>query len=128
MEKYLLLSWVRIKMTVTAVIHMIVLLACPYNLKPYAFDNKNSMDDCTLCMDCSSACDSVAFRITKPSRHLFEKFKFNKAEVWALILITAAITITMNFHHALSRTAIADTFIWSTSAAYVQQYVDFGSI
>ncbi|UPT78142.1 4Fe-4S binding protein [Sulfurovum sp. XGS-02] len=100
--------------------------ACSYNLKPYAFDNKNSMDDCTLCMDCSSACDSVAFRFTKPSRSLFEKFKFNKSEIWALILITAAITITMNFHHALSRTAIADTFIWSQSAAYVQQYVDFG--
>ncbi len=72
-------------------------VACPYNLNPFSFDNKNSMDDCTLCMDCSSACDSVAFRFTKPSAPLFEKFKYNKAEVWALILITAAISITMNF-------------------------------
>jgi len=103
-------------------------VACPYNLKPFAFDNKNSMDDCTLCMDCSSACDSVAFRFTKPSRTLFEKFKFNKAEVWAVILITAAISITMNFHHALGRSAIADTFIWSRTAEFAKQYIDFGTL
>jgi len=103
-------------------------VACPYNLKPFSFDNKNSMDDCTLCMDCSSACDAVAFRFTKPSRSLFEKFKFNKAEVWALILITAAISITMNFHHALGRSSIADTFYWSRTAAFAKQYIDFGTL
>jgi len=103
-------------------------VACSYNLNPFSFDNKNSMDDCTLCMDCSSACDAVAFRFTKPSRTLFEKFKFNKAEVWALILITAAISITMNFHHALGRSAIADTFIWSRTAEFAKQYIDFGTL
>lgn len=103
-------------------------VVCPYHLKPFAFDNKNSMDDCTLCMDCSSACDSVAFRFTKPSKTLFEKFKFNKAEVWAIILITAAISITMNFHHALGRSAIADTFIWSQTASFSQHYIDFGTL
>lgn len=103
-------------------------VACPYNLKPFSFDNKNSMDDCTLCMDCSSACDSVAFRVTKPSAPLFEKFKYNKAEVWAFILITAAISLTMSFHHGLNRSAIADTFIWSTTAEYAKQYIDFGSL
>jgi len=103
-------------------------VACSYNLNPFSFDNKNAMDDCTLCMDCSSACDAVAFRFTKPSRSLFEKFKFNKAEVWALILITAAISITMNFHHALGRSAIADTFIWSKTAAFAKQYIDFGTL
>jgi len=103
-------------------------VACSYNLNPFSFDNKNSMDDCTLCMDCSSACDSVAFRFTKPSRTLFEKFKFNKAEVWAFILITAAISLTMSFHHGLNRSAIADEFIWSRSAAFAQQYIDFGTL
>jgi hypothetical protein len=103
-------------------------VACPYNLNPFAFNNKNSMDDCTLCMDCSSACDSVAFRFTKPSKTLFEKFKPNKAEVWALILITAAITITMNFHHALGRSAISDTFIWARTAEFTKQYIDFGTL
>ncbi len=103
-------------------------VACPYNLNPFSFDNKNSMDDCTLCMDCSDACDAVAFRITKPSRSLFEKFKFNKAEVWSFILITAAISLTMVFHHGLNRSAIADEFIWSRTAVFAQQYIDFGSL
>ena len=86
------------------------------------------MDDCTLCMDCSSACDSVAYRFTKPAAPLFEKFKYNKAEVWSFILITAAISLTMSFHHGLNRSAIADTFIWSTSAEFAKQYIDFGSL
>jgi hypothetical protein len=103
-------------------------VACPYNLNPFSFDNKNSMDDCTLCMDCSDACDAVAFRFTKPSRTLFEKFKFNKAEVWSFILITAAISLTMVFHHGLNRSAIADEFIWSRTAVFAQQYIDFGSL
>ena len=30
--------------------------ACSYDLKPFTFAKKNSMEDCTLCMDCSSAC------------------------------------------------------------------------
>jgi polyferredoxin len=103
--------------------------ACPYNLKPFTFNKKNSMEDCTLCMDCSSACDSVSFSIVPPSKKsLFNKFKFQKAEVWAFILITAAISITMSFHHALNRSAIADEFIWSKTAVFAQQYIDFGSL
>jgi len=102
--------------------------ACPYNLKPFTFNKKNTMEDCTLCMDCSSACDAVAFKFNKPSKTLFEKFKYNKAEVWAFILITAAISLTMGFHHGLNRTAIADEFIWSKTAVFAQQYIDFGSL
>ncbi|MGB3751182.1 MAG: 4Fe-4S binding protein [Arcobacteraceae bacterium] len=102
--------------------------ACSYNLKPFTFNKKNNMEDCTLCMDCSSACDAVAFSIVKPSKTLLEKFKYQKAEVWALILITAAISITMGFHHGLNRTAIADDFIWSKTAVFAEQYINFGSL
>jgi len=102
--------------------------ACPYNLKPFTFNKKNSMEDCTLCMDCSSACDAVAFSIVKPSKTLFDKFKFQKAEVWAFILITAAISMTMGFHHGLGRTAIVDDFIWSKTAVFAQQYIDFRTL
>jgi len=101
---------------------------CSYNLKPFTFDKKNSMGDCTLCMDCSSACESVAFSVKKPSFSLFEKFNFEKVEVWTFILITASISITMNFHHALNRSAIADTFIWSKTASFFEQYINFGSM
>lgn len=97
--------------------------ACEANLKPFTFDTKNSMGDCTLCMDCADACEGVKFSFTRPSSALFKNFKFEKAEVWAFILITAAISITMTFHHALGRTAIVKDFIWSRSAAWFSQNI-----
>ncbi|MCF6206528.1 MAG: 4Fe-4S binding protein [Sulfurovum sp.] len=102
--------------------------ACTHNLKPFTFDNRNSMTDCTLCMDCTNACEAVAFRITKPSFSLFERFKTVKAEVWAFILIVAAIPITMTFHHGLSRSNIADEMIWTKTAHFFEQSISFGSI
>jgi polyferredoxin len=102
--------------------------ACSYNLKPFTFNKKNSIEDCTLCMDCSSACDAVAFSFVKPSKTLLEKFKYQKAEVWTFILITAAISITMGFHHGLGRTAIVDEFIWSKTAMWAEQYINFGTL
>ncbi len=101
---------------------------CSYNLKPFTFNKKNSMEDCTLCMDCSSSCESVAFQFKKPSFSLFEKFRYEKIEVWTFILITASISITMSFHHALGRTAIANEFIWTKTANLAKAYIDFGSM
>ena len=102
--------------------------ACPYNLKPFTFDKKNSMEDCTLCMDCASSCDSVKFSIIPPSKSLFSKFKTLKAEVWAFILITAAIPMTMGLHHGLNRSNASDSFIWTQTAHFFEQYIDFGSL
>ena len=102
--------------------------ACSYDLKPFTFAKKNSMEDCTLCMDCSSACESVAFKFKKPSSSLFEKFKTSKAEVWALIFITASISITMGFHHALGRSAIVEEFFWVKTARYFESFINFGTI
>ena len=102
--------------------------ACSYDLKPFTFAKKNSMEDCTLCMDCSSACESVAFKFKKPSSILLNKFKTNKAEVWALIFITAAISITMGFHHSLGRSAIVEEFFWTKTARYFESFINFGTI
>ena len=101
---------------------------CSYNLKPFTFEKKNSMEECTLCMDCARECESVAFKFTKPSNTLFNKFKNSKAEVWALILLTAAISITMSFHHSLGRSAIVEEFFWVKTARYFENIIDFGSI
>ncbi|CAM3943944.1 4Fe-4S binding protein [Arcobacter cloacae] len=103
-------------------------IACSYNLKPFTFEKKNSMEDCTLCMDCSSVCESVAFKFKKPSSTLFDKFKTSKSEVWALIFITAAISITMGFHHALGRSAIVEEFFWTKTARYFETFINFGTI
>jgi len=102
--------------------------ACSYNLKPFTFDKKNSMEDCTLCMDCSSACEAISFKVKKPSMSLFGKFKYLKSEVWIILLITAAISVTMGFHHALGRSAIVEEFIWVRTARYFEQFINFGSL
>ncbi|GEM_PF-299135 len=102
--------------------------ACPYNLKPFTFDNRNSMTDCTLCMDCSSACEAVSFKFKKPSFSLFSKLQVLKAEVWAFILILASISISMSFHHGIGRSNAADIMIWSKTAEFLKNYINFGSI
>ncbi len=102
--------------------------ACDYNLKPFTFDNKNSMGDCALCMDCASACEAVSFKVKKPSFSLFKKFNVNKFEVWTYLLITAAISVTMSFHHALGRVAIADSYPWAKTAEFFQGFMSFGSL
>ncbi len=102
--------------------------ACSYNLKPFTFDKKNSMEDCTLCMDCSSACEAISFKAKKPSSSLFKPFKSLKSEIWIILLITAAITITMGFHHALGRSAIVEEFIWVKTARYFESFIDFGGM
>jgi len=74
-------------------------------------------------LDCSSSCEAVSFKLVPPSQPLTKKFQTNKSEIWAILLITAAITITMSFHHALGRVAIADEFIWSKFGMWLQDKV-----
>lgn len=102
--------------------------ACSYNLKPFTFDKKNSMEDCTLCMDCANSCEAISFKVKVPSSSLFKKFKSLKSEVWIILLITASISISMGFHHALGRSAIVDDFIWVKTARYFETMIDFGGM
>lgn len=102
--------------------------ACTYNLKPFTFDKKNSMEDCTLCMDCANSCEGVSFKAKAPSSSLFKKFKPLKSEVWIIVLITASISITMSFHHALGRSAIVEEFPWVKTARYFESMIDFGGM
>ncbi|DAB39922.1 MAG TPA: hypothetical protein CFH81_06795 [Sulfurovum sp. UBA12169] len=90
--------------------------SCPYHLKPFSFAAKNHTDDCTLCMECANACEAVKFTLTKPAHILEKKFKALNAEVWAFILILAAIPVSMTFAHGLERSAIAQDMIWNKTA------------
>lgn len=100
--------------------------ACSYNLKPFTFDKKNTMEDCSLCMDCSSACDAISFKFVKPGKSLYEKFKIDKIEVWTYILIAAAISITMSFHHGLGRSKAAEFMPWTKAAHWFEN--SFGAV
>lgn len=102
--------------------------ACTYGLKPFSFDHKVSMGDCTLCMDCTQVCESVSFKLTKPSSSLFQRFQTSTVEVWAILLITAAITITMSFHHALSRVAISDSYFWVQTGQWLKNSIGIEGI
>ncbi|WP_200762270.1 4Fe-4S binding protein [Nitrosophilus alvini] len=101
---------------------------CPYGLSPFNFDKKNSISDCTLCMECTHSCEAINFRFVKPGFSLYNRFKTLKAEVWVYILILAAIPISMAFHHGLGRSNISDHFIWAKTAEFFKQFVDFGKL
>ncbi|MBU3014742.1 4Fe-4S binding protein [Poseidonibacter lekithochrous] len=98
--------------------------ACTYNLKPFTFAKKNSMEDCTLCMDCAVSCENVAFNLKKPSSTLLGKFKTQKVEVWTILILTAILSFSMTFKHALNRTSIADEFIWNKISVYLKSYIN----
>jgi len=102
--------------------------ACPYNLKPFTFDKRNSMTDCTLCMECSTACEAVSFKFVKPSGTLFKKFQVLKAEVWTYILILGSIPIAMAFHHGIGRSNVGDEMIWAKTAHFFEQFINFGPV
>jgi len=100
---------------------------CSYGLKPYSFDRKRTMGDCTLCMECASACEDVSFKLKAPSFSLFQKFKPSGAEIWSYLLIIGSISIAMVYHHALGRSALAMNFPWSkTAKVFNSFFVDSG--
>ena len=93
--------------------------ACHYNLKPFTFAKKNSIDDCTLCMDCANACEAVKFSLTKPAGKLEGRFKTLPAEVWTYILIIASIPVSMAFAHGLERSKISHEMVWNKTAVFM---------
>lgn len=94
--------------------------ACSYRLSPFRFDEEKSMSDCTLCFDCAQSCDSIQYKLVKPSLSLLGPIKkMRNIDIWVYIIMLAVITVTMRFHHGLNRSAIADQFIWSKSAAWL---------
>ncbi|MCS7307818.1 MAG: 4Fe-4S binding protein [Aquificaceae bacterium] len=110
-------------------------LACPYELNPSKFEKRNSMTHCTLCMECAHACDAVKLEAKKPGSSLYKEMKMPKEwEVWVYILLVGVITITMRFHHGLSRSGIGEYMPWNMLGKYVQnalalpKYVDVSGL
>ncbi len=97
--------------------------ACDYHLSPFTFDQTGSMRHCSLCMDCARACPSVRWRIVKPAYALLQKIRgVGNIDIWTYILLLAVISVTMRFHHALGRTAIAEQFPWARTSQWLLAY------
>ncbi len=97
-------------------------LACPYELNPSKVDQRNSMTNCTLCMECAHVCDAVRLEIKNFGSSLYKEIKTPKEwEVWVYILLVGIITITMRFHHGLSRSSIGDHMPWNMVGNYLQE-------
>lgn len=91
--------------------------ACPYHLNPVNFDKHGSMGDCTLCMECAQACEAVTFKARVPSSSLMKPIKkMREIDIWVYLLLFGVISLTMRFHHALGRSAVADQLPWYAQA------------
>ncbi len=87
--------------------------ACQWRLKPYLFEQKNTMQDCTLCMDCAHACDAIQWNVTSPASQLWRGAKENqRMTVWVFLTLFIVITMTMRFHHALGHSPLKADLPW----------------
>ncbi len=97
-------------------------LACPYKLNPSKFEERKSMMNCTMCMECAHACDAVKLEFKKWGYSLYEKIKQPKMiEVMVYLILVAVITFTMRFHHGLSRSGLGEYMPWMVGGKYIQQ-------
>lgn len=95
--------------------------ACEWNLRPYFFEKKNSMGDCTLCMDCAQACNSVELNLTKPSIQLTKPSSAKEPmNVWVYVWLLAVISITMRFHHSLGHSSIKEQLPWVQAGNWME--------
>ena len=101
--------------------------ACKSNLQPYLFDKKNSMRDCTLCMDCAQACEAVSFSVVKPASTLSKNINDKStSHTWVFILLLAVITITMRFHHGLGHSSIKTSLPWYETGKWMEGFMPAG--
>ncbi len=96
-------------------------LACPYKLNPSKFEEKKSMFNCTLCMECAHACEAVRFDVKRWGYSLYERIKNPRViEVMVYVLLVAVITFTMRFHHGLSRSSLSEYMPWVIVGKFLQ--------
>jgi hypothetical protein len=95
--------------------------ACQWNLRPYLFEKKNNMQDCTLCMDCAQACDSVEWTVTRFAKQVIEPVKqLDRMTVWVFITLLAVITMAMRFHHALGHSPLKESLPWHQIGSWLE--------
>ena len=87
--------------------------ACQWKLRPYLFEQKNDMQDCTTCMDCAQACSAVRWDLVPPMTQLSHSGKLDRRmTVWVFLTLLIVITMTMRLHHALGHSALKEQLPW----------------
>jgi len=95
--------------------------ACQWNLRPYLFEKKNNMQDCTLCMDCAYACDSVQWKVSSFAKQVIQPVKqLDRMTIWVFITLLAVITVAMRFHHALGHSPIKESLPWYQAGNWLE--------
>jgi len=101
--------------------------ACDTGLQPFLFEKKNSMRDCTLCMDCAQACEAVSLQLVKPSTGLLgEVNDRHNTHTAVYILLLAIITITMQFHHGLGHSPLKTHTPWYAAGQWLASWLPAG--
>jgi len=101
--------------------------ACETGLQPYLFEKKNSMRDCTLCMDCAQACEAVSLSLVPPGRGLMGNVNDRHTmHTWVFIALLAVITMTMRFHHGLGHSAVKTQTPWYAAGQWLGSFLPAG--
>ena len=101
--------------------------ACETGLQPYLFEKKNSMRDCTLCMDCARSCEAVSFSLVAPGKGLLGNVNDRHTmHTWVFIVLLAVITITMRFHHGLGHSPLKTSTPWYAAGQWLGSFLPAG--
>lgn len=102
--------------------------ACHYHLSPFRFEERNNMDNCTLCLDCVQACDSAELHWMRPGKSLGQPIKrADPHDYWVIILILAIAGVGIQFLHGLQHTGLRDSLPWNIAGAWLHQTLQISS-
>ena len=100
---------------------------CDVHLQPFLFEKKNSMRECTLCMECAQACEAVSFSIVRPAAGLTGTIKDrDTVHTWVYVLLFAVITMTMRLHHGLGHSSLKTSLPWYKLGEWTQSVLPIG--
>lgn len=100
--------------------------SCAWHLSPFRFQQRNNMDQCTLCLDCVAACDSAHLVIRPPGRALGRNIVgADRDEMWVFLVILAVAGVGVQFLHGLQHTPLKEHLPWNVAGNWVQGYLPF---
>ncbi|MCW9059853.1 MAG: 4Fe-4S binding protein [Gammaproteobacteria bacterium] len=94
--------------------------ACRYKLSPFRFEANNNMQQCTLCMDCVQACDSVRVQIQPPGVALFKPVKrAASSDYWVLLMVLAVAGVAVQMLHGMQHSGLRDSLPWNVVGGWL---------